>query len=256
VAKAAGLSYSAHHGGGSGQEHPPLILVHGAGGSRLDWPPELRRLEGEWVYGLDLPGHGHSPGEGERTIDRYVEHVCNWMEAVGLERAVLVGHSMGGAIALTMALDLPSRVEGLVLVATGGRLRVQPAILELTANTETFNLVLDQVITFYFSPQTLARLVKLARTRMAETRPRVLHRDFQACDRFDVLDRLGEIKVPAQVICGVDDRLTPLKSSRFLAEAIPGSRLVTIDGAGHMVMLEQPEEVAGAVKSFLDDCYR
>ena len=255
MAETAGLSYSLHRGGGSEQEHPPLILIHGAGGSRLDWPPELRRLDGELVYGLDLPGHGRSQGEGEQAVDRYVKRVCNWMEAANLERAVLVGHSMGGAIALKMALDVPARVEGLVLVGTGGRLRVNQMILELTSNRETFSKAVDQVIAWAYSPSAWPRLVELARARMVETRPKVLHGDLLACNRFDVLDRLGEIKAPTQVICGVDDMLTPLKYSRFLAETIPASSLVAIDGAGHMVMLEQPGEVARAVKEFMGRFY-
>ena len=255
MAEAAGLSYSIHRGGGSEQEHPPLILIHGAGGSRLDWPPELRRLDGEWVYGLDLPGHGRSQGEGEQAVDRYVERASNWMEAVSLERAVLVGHSMGGAIALKMALDRPTRVEGLVLVGTGGRLRVNRKIIELTSKHETFSRAVDQIIAWAFSPSASPRLVELACTRMVETRPEVLHGDLLACNRFDVLDRLGEIKVPTQVICGADDMLTPLKYSRFLVEAIPEASLVAIDGAGHMVMLERPGDVARVVKEFMDQCY-
>ena len=255
MAEAAGLSYSIHRGGGSEQEHPPLILIHGAGGSRLDWPPELRRLDGEWVYGLDLPGHGRSQGEGEQSVDRYVERVSNWMEAVSLERAVLVGHSMGGAIALKMALDVPTRAEGLVLVGTGGRLRVNQMIIELTANHETFSRAVDQIIAWAFSPSAPPRLVELARARMVETRPEVLHGDLLVCNRYDVPDRLGEIKVPAQVICGVDDMLTPLKFGRFLAEAIPESSLVAIDGAGHMVTLERPGDVARVVKEFMGQFY-
>jgi pimeloyl-ACP methyl ester carboxylesterase len=86
---------------------------------------------------------------------------------------------------------------------------------------------------------------------MTENHPEVLHGDFLACDRFDVLDRLGEIKVPTQVICGVDDMLTPLKYSRFLVEAIPEANLVAIDDAGHMVMLERPGDVARVVKEFM-----
>ena len=251
MAEAAGLSYSIHRGGGSEQEHPPLILIHGAGGSRLDWPPELRRLDSEWVYGLDLPGHGRSQGEGEQAVDRYVERISTWMEAVSLERAVLAGHSMGGAIALMMALDIPSRVEGLVLVGTGGRLRVNQRILELTASHETCSRAVDQIMTWAYSPSASPRLVELARARMIETRYEVLHGDFLACNRFDVLDRLGEIKVPTQVICGVEDMLTPLKYSRFLSETIPQASLVAIDGASHMVMLERPGEVARVVKEFM-----
>jgi len=251
----AELSYSEHSGGEPPEKRPPLILIHGAGGSRLHWAPDLRRLEGERVFGLDLPGHGGSLGEGMRTIEGYVEGLCAWMDSTGLDTGVFVGHSMGGAISLTMALDQPARVAALILVGTGGRLRVHPTILEMTSDPETFREAIDLVVSYAISPQAPSRMVELARARMSETRPEVLHGDFLACDQFDVMDRLREINVPTLVICGTEDQLTPLKYSRFLAESIPGARMVTVESAGHMVMLEQPGEVAQAVKEFMDEVY-
>jgi pimeloyl-ACP methyl ester carboxylesterase len=255
MSEAIELSYSEHSGGDPLGKHPPLILIHGAGGSRLHWPPDLRRLDGEWVYGLDLPGHGGSLGEGERTIEDYVGGVSSWMDIAGLEAGVFVGHSMGGAISLTMALEQPASVGALILVGTGGRLRVLPKILEMTSKPETFGEVIDLIVSYAISPQAPSRMAELARTRMSETRPKVLHGDFLACDRFDVMDRLGEISVPTLVICGKEDRLTPLKYSHFLVESIPDARMVTVDGAGHMVMLEKPVEVAQAVKEFMDEVF-
>jgi pimeloyl-ACP methyl ester carboxylesterase len=98
-------------------------------------------------------------------------------------------------------------------------------------------------------------MTELAHARMAETPPAVLHGDFLACDQFDVLPRLGEILSPTLVICGEEDQLTPLKYSRFLAEAIPDARLEKVPKAGHMVMLEQPAAVTTAVKSFMKDVF-
>jgi pimeloyl-ACP methyl ester carboxylesterase len=240
---------------GETEGHPPLILIHGAGGSRLHWPPEIRRMEGELVYSLDLPGHGQSPGEGENTIGGYSKRVCEWMDAINLERAVLVGHSMGGAISMTIALDEKDRMAGLILVGTGGRLRVLPMILEMTADSQKLSEAADLVNSYAFGPQAPPRLVELARVRMAETRPHVLHGDFQACDGFDVLSRLNEVTLPTQVICGEEDRLTPVKYSNFMAETIPDARIETIEGAGHMVMLEKAGNVAAIMKRFLEDVF-
>jgi pimeloyl-ACP methyl ester carboxylesterase len=251
VNEVAGLAFSKHDGGDPKRGHPPLILIHGAGGSRLYWPPEIRRLEGERVFGLDLPGHGRSGGKGESTIEGYGLRVKEWMDALGLDKAVLVGHSMGGAIGLTMALQVPSRVAGLVLIGTGARLRVNPALLELTTDPQTLDNAVDTIITWAFSRQASPRLVALARERMAETPAQILHDDFLACDGYDVIDRVGEIAVPVQVICGRDDNLTPEKYSHFLAGGISGARLNLIDGAGHMVMLERPRDVIAIMKEFL-----
>jgi pimeloyl-ACP methyl ester carboxylesterase len=230
---------------------PTLVLVHGAGGTRLHWPGELRRLPEAAVYTIDLPGHGRSKGGGSDTIQEYAEIVVAFLHAVHVERAVITGHSMGGAIAQTLALDLADCVDGLVLVGTGARLRVAPAILE--GIRSDFEQSVDVIARFAWSPDAPPTLTKLGRQALLETGPDVLWGDFVACDRFDVMKQVGEIKVPTLVIAGSADQLTPVKYARFLAESIPGARLATIEGAGHMMMLERPAEVVKAIREFLRD---
>ena len=110
----------------------PLVLIHGAGGSHLHWGVAVRTLPEGDVYALDLPGHGRSAGSGRTTVAQYASWVIRLLDALGIERAVMAGHSMGGAIAQTAALEFPEGVRGLVLVGTGSRLRVVPSILEGT----------------------------------------------------------------------------------------------------------------------------
>jgi len=239
------------HGGETDPGSPPLVLIHGAGGSRLHWPPGIRRLPGRRVLAVDLPGHGDSPGPGAASVDVYAGVVQEWLEANGLERAVVAGHSMGGAIALRLALRAPESLAGLVLVGSGGRLRVAPAILEASGRPSTFPQAVDTIIEWAFSETADTRLVELARARMLDVDPAVLHDDFAACDAFDVLDQLARIELPTLVICGDQDRLTPPKYSRALAERIRAARLAMIPGAGHMVMLEEPQATAGALTGFL-----
>ncbi len=248
---AAGISYQESGSPDSEGGSIPLILIHGAGGSALHWPADVRRMQGHWVFGLDLPGHGDSGSEGQSTIEGYVDHLRTWLDTQEIKRAVWVGHSMGGGISLTAALTIPDRVAGLVLVGTGGRLRVHPSILEATAKPEAFHGAVDLIISWAFSPHASTSLTAQVAKRMADTTPHVLHNDFKACDRFDVLQRLREIDVPALVICGQDDKLTPPKYSEYLAQQIPNARLELIDEAGHMVMLEKPGEVAQAIRQFM-----
>lgn len=237
------------------QGAPVVVLVHGAGGSRLLWPPQLRRLPGVTVYTLDLPGHGRSGGEACTTIVGYAEAVVGFLDEVGVAHAVIVGHSVGGAIALTLALDSPDRVAGLALIATGARLRVAPAVLDgLHAD---FAAAVEFLNRLTWSPGISPTLIERGRETLLEAGPAVLLNDLTACDRFDVMGRLNEIRAPTLVIAGSADLLTPPKYARFLAEHIPDARCEILEGAGHMVMLERPAEVARAVREFLSEirCY-
>src|SRR5512140_3865565 len=119
---AAGLYYFAH--GAELVTLPPVILIHGAGGHHLYWPAQVRRLHGERVFALDLPGHGKSAGVGHHSVQDYSAEVLAFMDAMKFSRAVLVGHSMGGAVALQAALDAPERMLGLGLLGSAARLRV------------------------------------------------------------------------------------------------------------------------------------
>jgi pimeloyl-ACP methyl ester carboxylesterase len=178
-----------------------------------------------------------------------VDVVLSFLDATGSERAVLVGHSMGGAIAQMAALTHPERVAGLVLVGTGGRLRVAPAILEGALND--FEGAVRLITRFAWAKDAPQELVRLGIQALSETPPQVLHDDFFACDKFDVMERLGEISAPTLVVAGTADLLTPHKYGVYLAEHIPRAQLFTVEGGGHMMALEQPDLVAGAVAEFI-----
>ncbi len=249
---AAGLTYSEHGGGARAAGHPPLVLIHGAGGNRLFWPPALRRLEGVRVCAVDLPGHGQSGGPGRQTIAGYAAALVEWMGAINPGPAVLAGHSMGGAVALEMALRYPERTAGLVLIGSGARLRIHPTMLGLAEQPQTHRQAVDLIVEWSFSAGAPARLVALARQRMAAASAGVLYTDLVACDHFDVLNSLGDVQVPALVLYGSEDRLTPEKFQQALAEGMPAASAERIAGAGHMVMLEQPEAVRAALWRFLE----
>lgn len=230
----------------------PVVLLHGAGGMHLTWPPEIRRIPGYRLYALDLPGHGKSDEVGGlQSIAAYAQRVQVWSEAIGLSRAVFVGHSMGGAIALEMALQFPEQVLGLGLIGTGARLRVHPDMLAAAATPTTFYKAIESIVSWSFSPQASPRLVELVGQRFGEVRPSVLHGDLIACDSFDASESLEKIGCPVLVMCGTEDRMTPLRASQFLSSQIPSAQLVTIEDAGHMVMLEQPQTAAAALLAFL-----
>ncbi|HLC35054.1 MAG TPA: alpha/beta hydrolase [Anaerolineales bacterium] len=232
---------------------PPLVLIHGAGGSHLHWPRELRRLSTTDVYALDLPGHGKSEGVGRQSIPAYAERLLEWMKDAWVQRPVLVGHSMGGAIALQAALDARSALSGLVLIGSGARLRVAEALLQSTLSEETMAQAVQVIVDWSYSAGAARSLRELSARGLREMRATVLHNDFVACDGFDVMARLGELLLPVLIVCGSEDRLTPEKYSRYLAGHLPDARLVILPGAGHMAMLEQPQASADAVRAFLQE---
>lgn len=240
------LYYALHRAEGA---RTAVVLIHGAGGSHVHWPAALRRLPGATVYALDLPGHGHSEGEGRQSIGGYRDVVRAFLEAAGLERAILVGHSMGGAIALEVALRYPKRLAGLVLVGSGARLRVAPALLQ--GLREDYPRAVENLVQWLFAGSAPEQTRRAARRQLLEANPGVVLGDFLACDAFDVMAELPRVETPTLVVCGTEDRMTPLKYSEYLAAHIPGARLEAIPGGGHMVMLEQPEPVARAVAAFL-----
>ncbi len=228
----------------------PVVFIHGAGGSHRHWLHQVRDIPHSPTYALDLPGHGRSEGRGRDSIQAYGEWLVSFLDTAGLDRAVLAGHSMGGGIALNLALRHPERVAGLALVATGARLRVAPAILEGFRHhpERTARLVAE----WAFGPEAPAELVRRGLREMVDVPASVFLADFVACDRFDVMPRLGEIAAPAVVVCGTKDVMTPPKYSTYLRDHIPGAELCLVEGAGHMVMLERPVEVVKSLAALLE----
>lgn len=239
--------------GAKTQPMPPLILIHGAGGDALHWPPALRRLEGYEVYALDLPGHGRSAGHARATIGAYAEVVAAFADALSLPPFVLAGHSMGGAIAIELALRQPQRLAGLILIATGAKLRVAPAILDGLLHDPAATA--DLLVELAHGAQTDARLDQTYRRRLRAVAPALLRADFLACDAFDRRADIAGITLPTLIICGAADRMTPVKYSQFLADQIRGAQLMIVPDAGHMVMLEPAglPVVVRAIRQFLDE---
>jgi pimeloyl-ACP methyl ester carboxylesterase len=233
----------------TGSGDPTLVLVHGAGGSHAVWTRQLEGLaDVARVAAVDLPGHGGSSGDGCRVVADYASVVCDVIRAVGAP-VVLGGHSMGGGITQTVALTAPELLRGIVLVGTGARLRVLPELLSLLERDYPASVRLVQGRGW--SPSAPPAMVEGGRRAMLETRGPVTRGDFLACDGFDAIARVGQIRLPALVIVGEDDVLTPVKYATFLQSQIPGAQLVRIPRAGHYVPLEAPDAVNDAIRAFL-----
>lgn len=226
-----------------------LMLIHGAGGSHLDWPRDIQRLPGLNVFNIDLPGHGRSEGGGYGDIAAYARDVDDFARALDLNEICVAGHSMGGAIALQLALARPPWLSSLVLIGTGAHLPVSPQILEaVQAGADD---AVGQIMAFAWRGTSRAEMVEQAKAAMSAANSETLYHSFLACNQFDVREELSEIAIPALVICGGDDRMTPAAYGRDLAAGIPGARLLIIEEAGHYVTLEQPQTVAAAMSGLI-----
>jgi pimeloyl-ACP methyl ester carboxylesterase len=233
----------------------PLVLIHGAGGSADLWQPQLEGLgDLARVVALDLPGHGPQRGRGSQSIAAYADWVDAFLDTLGDGPVVVVGHSMGGAIAQTVALARPERLAGLILVGTGARLQVLARVLELLRQrpAEGFGLIERLSYAAATPPDRVATVDRVLRAGA----PLVTLGDYLACDRFDARPRLNAIRTPTLVVAGTEDRLTPVASGRLLAAAIGGARLVEIADAGHFPQLEQPAAVNDAIREFLAGLFR
>jgi pimeloyl-ACP methyl ester carboxylesterase len=239
-----GLNVERH---GKGEK---LLFIHGAGGSSSSFYFQRQYLQhSSEVILLDLPGHGKSGGEGSRDTTEYAEIVEETISNEGVDGCYLVGHSMGGLVAMSLTLVRPELVKGLVLIGTGARLRVLPEILE--GVIEDKERAVRMIMGLAFSRKTAPLLMQAAVLEMMKTPAEVIFGDFYACEQVDVMEKVKGIAVPTLIICGTDDVLTPLKYSEYLNRVIPGSKLVSIQNAGHMVTLEKPEEVNRAIETFV-----
>jgi len=228
----------------------PAVLIHGAGGSHLDWPPALRRLPGRAVYALDLPGHGRSPGPAHVAISSSRDDLLAFLAALKLPPAVLIGHSLGAAVALEAALAAPAAVAGLVLIGAGPRLPVPPALLASVASAP--ERAIDLFVELAYGPGLPQPMREIGRARLGQVAPADLQADLVACSNFDVSQRLGEISAPAFIIAGGADRLAPAEGARRLLAELPDAEMLLLEGAGHLMTFERTAEVMAGVNGFLE----
>lgn len=241
------LFYALHKGGDEAQVS--LVLIHGAAGSHLDWPPEVRQLPHTAVFALDLPGHGRSAGPGQDNIEGYTAVVNAFITQLGLQHVVLLGHSMGGAIVQELGHDQPDWLAGLILLGTAATMPVSPAILNQIKTD--YPAVIDFLVKYQWARDVPDSLRELSRQRLAQNDTAVVYGDFFACDQFDARPYLAKIKLPTLVIGGTQDKMTPFAQSEHLAATIPHAELVAIPDAGHFLALEQPAAVSTAVGNFI-----
>ena len=234
----------------------PLLLLHGFGADMSTWMFNQGALaEDRPVFAVDLPGHGGSSKEvGEGTIEGLAEAVLAYMDAVGIDSAHIVGHSLGGAIATLIALDSPERVTGLTLIAPAGfgdeiaqdfiegfigetrARKLKPFIEMLVADPDLVTAdMVEEVLKFKRLDGALTALRAIADASFSD-----------GAQTFSLRDRLGDVDVPVRVIWGETDRILPVGHAEGLPHSVAVTRLA---GAGHIPHMEKAAEVNAIIKA-------
>ncbi|MBI2902774.1 MAG: alpha/beta hydrolase [Candidatus Methylomirabilis oxyfera] len=227
-----------------------LVLVHGSGCSADSWRYQVDGLSREYeVVAPDLPGRGGSDPLDEPSIKGYAATVRGVVQRAGRRRVILAGHSLGGAVALQVALAYPELLKGLILVGAS-------AYLEALALTPDILLWAVAVMPhkfkgMFFSDQVTQEALAIARGDVRRCSLETVLGDFAACRKYDFRGRLGGLNLPTLILCGSEDLITPVRHSKRLHKEIPGSTLVVIENAGHMVTLESPQQVNAAIRTFI-----
>ncbi len=232
-------------------EKATVVFLHGSGGSSHFWKAQVESLaERVNSVALDLPGHGRSSDDGKNTIGDYARTAVEFVDALDMSNLILSGLSLGGAIVQQLLLDNADRFQAGVLIGTGARLKVLPAIFE--AIEKDYPGFVEMICKLASSEKTDADVSQPFRDDLIKCKPEVTYGDFQACNAFNVIDRLHEISLPVLVISAEDDQLTPPKYAGFLEDGIPNAARKHIYDAGHIAPMEKPHEVNQAIVEFLD----
>ena len=241
-----------------GAEH--ILFIHGAGMDHSVWVMPVRHFarRGFNVKAPDLPGHGRSHGPPLSRIEDMSDWLLRFMDAAEIETAKLVGHSMGSLVAYTSASRHGDRVSGIALVGTATPMPVSDQLLAAAEAND--HAAVDMANTWSHSGRgrlggnELPGIWMLgAGERLLERAgPSVFYSDLLACNAFDGSECEFKRDLPALVILGQEDRMTPLPAGRALWSCLPEARLVELPGAGHSMLSECPNSVLDALKSILE----
>lgn len=246
---------------------PTVVFLHGAQFDHSVWILQSRYLahHGYSVLALDLPGHMRSEGPPLDSVEAIADRVAAALKAARVERMIVVGHSMGSLIALEVGRRLPDAVRGVVLVATAFPMRVADPLLNATRDAPDEALDMINVWSHSASIQGFDRKpsnpgpgfsnmwqgLRLMQ-RIHERNGRdVLPVDFANCNRYaGGIDAAAALKCPALFVLGASDSMTPARSAKTLIEACRNAEVVTLRGAGHSLMAEDPDGVRDAIARF------
>lgn len=229
---------------------PTVVLVHGAAMDHSVWVYHTRYFMhvGRSVVALDLPGHGRSGGKPLTSIEDMAAWLLRALDALGVQDAALAGHSMGALVALEAAGRAPARVSRLALLGAAFPMPVSDLLLNAAKADapEARDMMMiwghGPAAQYGANPVAGIHIVNFATRLLEKAQPGLLYADLKACNDYaHGLAAAAEVRARATLICGTDDRMTPVPAAKQFAAAIANAQIATIPGSGHIMMSEQPE---------------
>jgi pimeloyl-ACP methyl ester carboxylesterase len=242
----------------------PVVLLHALALDSRMWAAQQHALRaaGHHIWAPDQRGYGDAPlGSGEPSLDTVADDLARGLDDRGAERAVLVGSSMGGYVAMAFLRRHPGRTAALALLGTragaddattaAGRMAFADAILDPAMRHRVVAAALPGLVggtTMAHRPEVVDQVTTLVEAAEPAT---VAWCQRAIADRGDAFDVLRDTDVPAVVIAGAEDALVPAEEAREMANALPHGELVVVPGAGHLAALEAPAAVSAALTELL-----
>lgn len=231
---------------------PALVCVHGSADNHHAYDALFAALPKRERYAINMPGRAGTDGPPLQSAAEMEAFLTSFIESEVDGGYVVVGHSLGGAVAIEHALEHPSRLEGIVLLATGARLRVHPMILQLFEQVQASGREIPPLPPGLYEQDADPAIIDKAAKDRELTPIETGGADWRAADGFDRMQDLGGIRVPALIVAGTNDALTPVKYAEFMAANIPNDELHVIEGAGHMLVMERVGEISGWIEGFVE----
>ncbi len=237
-------------------DEPVVVLIHGAGMDSTVWQLQTRYLahRGFRAVAVDLPGHGRSAGEPLGTVEEMADWVARFVAAAGFDAVHVVGHSMGTFIALELASRHPAITRSITLCGTATGMPVHPELLDAAEHDLPRAAALmaawghAKPAHVGLNPTPGLWMLGGARALVENGRPGVLAADFRACMAYEKAEQAAAaVACPATVVIGLGDKMTPAKSGRALATALPSADVVELADTGHQMMTENPRGVKQAI---------
>ena len=239
------------HEGNPNQFNYPVLLLHGSGGNHLAWPSEFRRIPGQRVITLDLPGHGKSNEPVCRSMEMLIIRLRSFLLEMNIYQVTLIGHSLGSAIALHYATSYPNCVRKMMLLAFGNHFNVPDRVMDSLNFSEDKQQFIEQFNQTVFDRSFPQKQRREILKPMEKMRASTILADLTLCAALNINGMPKRIKCPISLVSGGNDQISPHSSVRQLGYDLPNATVKILPNCGHMLLYERTKEVSQIAEKFL-----